>query len=95
MLGEVTAFFLESQVFKNALSSMHKALINSILKRLGEQTVENPLSTANLRKWCAIQIVGIICVMSQLGLRPKTEALNPVGIMHWRFCLDFQLITLS
>jgi len=41
MLGEVTAFFLQSQVIKTALSSISKALSNSILKRLGEQTVEN------------------------------------------------------
>jgi hypothetical protein len=63
MLGKVTAFFLESQARKTALSSISKALINSILKRLGEQGVENSIFTANRKKWCVIQILGIIYVM--------------------------------
>tara|TARA_X000001388_G_C2221831_1_gene119571 strand:+ start:1094 stop:1285 length:192 start_codon:yes stop_codon:yes gene_type:complete len=63
MLGKVTAFFLESQARKTALSSTSKALINSILKRLSEQGVENSILTANREKRSVIQIVGIIYVM--------------------------------
>jgi hypothetical protein len=56
MLGKVTAFFLESQARKTALSSISKALINSILKRLSEQGVENSILTANRKKRSVIQI---------------------------------------
>jgi len=54
---------LKSQVRKNALSSLSKALINSILKRLSEQGVENSIFTANRKKRSVIQIQGIIYVM--------------------------------
>jgi len=42
---------------------------------------------------CVIQIVGIICIMSQLGHRPKTRSLNPVGIMQGGFGYNFQQLT--
>ena len=44
-----------------------------------------------LKKWCVIQIVGIIYSIYQLELRSKTEFETPLPQNSLEFCDTFQL----